>query len=131
MSDIDPEEVRRRLGDAYDFRDRPIHAAAREWLRLREQDNDTKCRLEIAERHALTCSCDVIDCCETPVSHRCGAHADGVAFSDAAARREGVIEGLELALLWSSNRIPPDLIARIRAKIERLKDEGDGARQGR
>ncbi|MBY0274706.1 hypothetical protein K2Z84_05160 [Candidatus Binatia bacterium] len=36
MSPIDPEEVRRRLGDAHDFRDRPIHAAAREWLRMQE-----------------------------------------------------------------------------------------------
>jgi len=35
--DIDPEEVRRRLDDAFDWRDRPIHAAAREYLRLREQ----------------------------------------------------------------------------------------------
>jgi len=46
----------------------------------------------------LTCSCDVSGCCETPVSHKCDTHDDGTDFSDiAAARREGVIEGLRLA----------------------------------
>jgi len=57
--DIDPEEVRRRLDDAFDWRDRPIHAAAREYLRLREQpapDVQAHCVGCGHAAHALDCS---------------------------------------------------------------------------
>jgi hypothetical protein len=72
----------------------------------------------------LTCSCDVSGCCETPVSHKCDTHDDGTDFSDiAAARREGVIEGLETAAKITSDpsRSNWSLNREIRAEIERRK----------
>jgi hypothetical protein len=77
----------------------------------------------------LTCSCDVSGCCETPVSHKCDTHDDGTDFSDiAAARREGVIEGLEWALACVDTRGQQTrpLLARVeilRAELERLREE--------
>jgi hypothetical protein len=72
----------------------------------------------------LTCSCDVSGCCETPVSHKCDTHDDGTDFSDiAAARREGVIEGLQQACGLLLATVPEDALVHIRAEIERLKGE--------
>lgn len=72
----------------------------------------------------LTCSCDVSGCCETPVSHKCDTHDDGTDFSDiAAARREGVIEGLERALRFVAPFVLQEHSDRIRAEIERLREE--------
>lgn len=71
----------------------------------------------------MTCSCDVSGCCETPVSHKCDTHDDGTDFSDiAAARREGVIEGLVIALQILDADHPGES-QRIAAEIERLRGE--------